>query len=87
MLVHDKKVIALGSMGDVPSVVVHRGMGGVVVLSINDADADDSADATPLVTGIASRSQAIALARAILDAAGVKGTPMAQGATSYTFEK
>ena len=61
---------------------------GVVQVEVMDEDSCNSADASPLITAQLLPSQAIKLARALLNAAGLKGiTGPAAGGYGYTVYK
>jgi hypothetical protein len=67
-----KKIIVGHPTSDVPSLTVEK-EGATVAIGVNDVDSDDSADGRPLITARLFPSQAIKLARALLEAAGVTG--------------
>jgi hypothetical protein len=73
MAILGKKIIPFIVTSDVTSVTLETRDQGIVVLGVNDKDSDDSADGAPLITARLLPSQAIKLARALLEVAGVTG--------------
>lgn len=93
MAILGKKIILCDLGSDAPSLTVSRASPNPtasvrVLLGVNDRDSDDSADGAPLITAQLTPSQAINLARNLLEAAGCNvDNRDSDGALVCTFHK
>lgn len=72
---------------DIRAFVVRQASAGYVTLAVEDAESAKSIDDAPLIGGMLTRDDAIRLARALLESAGLGETPSRDVDTFYIVTK